>query len=167
MAELREARMGLATGKKVNKVKVRIARDEADWQVMLDAANFTFQGLKTPKVDIKLEEGEDPDSRILEKVYLMEKCMDFVDIIFVKFLNCASARSGTRRLRGCAGGWKAEPAPARERYGEAWTRVRRAGNGLSGRACPSFPIGNPRLPDSPRGGSTDGSHARVRLRVIA
>jgi hypothetical protein len=86
MAELREARMGLATGKKVNKVKVRIARDEADWQVMLDAANFTFQGLKTPKVDMKLEEGEDPDSRILEKIYLLEKCMDFVDIIFEKFL---------------------------------------------------------------------------------
>jgi hypothetical protein len=86
MAELREARMGLATGKKVNKVKVRIARDEADWQVTLDAANFTFQGLKTPKVDMKLEEGEDPDSRILEKIYLLEKCMDFVDIIFEKFL---------------------------------------------------------------------------------
>jgi hypothetical protein len=35
---------------------------------------------------MKLEEGEDPDSRILEKIYLMEKCMDFVDVIYLKFL---------------------------------------------------------------------------------
>lgn len=38
MAELREARMGLRTGKKVNKAKVRVERDEVSWQVLLDAA---------------------------------------------------------------------------------------------------------------------------------
>jgi len=87
MAELREARMGLATGKKVNKVKVRIEKDEAAWQVLLDAATFTLQGLKTPKVEMKLEEGEDPDARILEKIYLLEKCTGYVDTVFAKFLD--------------------------------------------------------------------------------
>lgn len=87
MAELREARMGLRTGKKVNKVKVRVEKDEVSWQVLLDAATFTLQGLKTPKVEMKLEEGEDPDSRILEKIYLLEKCTDFLDIVFARFLD--------------------------------------------------------------------------------
>ena len=86
MAELREARMGLRTGKKVNKAKVRVEKDEISWQVSLDAANFTLQGLETPKVEMKLEEGEDPDGRILEKIYLLEKCMDFLDVVFARFL---------------------------------------------------------------------------------
>lgn len=86
MAELREARLGLRTGKKVNKVKVRIERDEVAWQVLLEAAAFTLQGLKTPKVEMKLEEGEDPDARILEKIYLLEKCMEFVDTAFTRFV---------------------------------------------------------------------------------
>lgn len=86
MAELREARLGLRTGKKVNKVKVRIERDEVAWQVLLEAAAFTLQGLKTPKVEMKLEEGEDPDARILEKIYLLEKCMEFVDTVFTRFV---------------------------------------------------------------------------------
>jgi len=86
MAELREARMGLRNGKKVNKAKVRVEKDEVSWQVLLDASNFTLQGLKTPKVEMKLEEGEDPDSRILEKIYLLEKCTDYLDVVFARFL---------------------------------------------------------------------------------
>lgn len=102
MAELREARMGLATGKKVNKVKVRIEKDEAAWQVLLDAATFTLQGLKTPKVEMKLEEGEDPDARILEKIYLLEKCTGYVDTVFAKFLDLRFSpqwKEETTRLR--------------------------------------------------------------------
>lgn len=87
MAELREARMGLKTGKKVNKAKVRVEKDEVGWQVLLDAANFTLQGLKTPKVERNLEEGEDPDARILEKIYLLEKCTGFLDVAFSRFLS--------------------------------------------------------------------------------
>ena len=94
--------MGLATGKKVNKVKVRIEKDEAAWQVLLDASTFTLQGLKTPKVDTKLEEGEDPDARILEKVYLTEKCMAYVDTAYARFLELRFSphwKEETTRLR--------------------------------------------------------------------
>lgn len=86
MAELVEARLGLRTGKKVNKAQVRIEKDEASWQVFLDAATLTMQGLKTPKVDMKVEEGEDPDARILEKMYLLEKCLEYVDSVFAQFV---------------------------------------------------------------------------------
>lgn len=86
MAELREARLGLFTGKKVVKAKVRIERDEVSWQLLLDAASLSLQGLKTPKVDTALEEGEDPDARILEKIYLVEKCTAYLDTIFAQFV---------------------------------------------------------------------------------
>lgn len=86
MAELREARAGLRAGKKVHKAKVRIERDEVSWQVLLDAASFNLQGLKTPKVDLRLEEGEDPDARILEKIYLIEKCAGYIDTVFAYFM---------------------------------------------------------------------------------
>lgn len=102
MAELREARMGLRTGKKVNKAKLRIEKDEVSWQVLLDAATFTLQGLKTPKVDMRLEEGEDPDARILEKIYLLEKCMEYVDEIFARFVALRFGpdwEAETRRVR--------------------------------------------------------------------
>ena len=65
---------------------MRIEKDEASWQVFLDAATLTMQGLKTPKVDMKVEEGEDPDARILEKMYLLEKCLEYVDSVFAQFV---------------------------------------------------------------------------------
>jgi hypothetical protein len=102
MAELREARLGLRNGKKVYKAKVRIERDEISWQVLLDAANFTLQGLKTPKVEMKMEEGEDPDGRILEKIYLLEKCVDFLDVVYARFLDLRFSpqwKEETARLR--------------------------------------------------------------------
>lgn len=86
MAELREARAGLRTGKKVHKAKVRIERDEVAWQILLDAASFSLQGLKTPKVEMRLEEGDDPDARILEKIYLIEKCAGYLDTVFTHFI---------------------------------------------------------------------------------
>ena len=48
---------------------------------------ITLQGLKTPKVDMRLEEGEEPDARILEKIYLLEKCMGYVDAVFARFVS--------------------------------------------------------------------------------
>jgi len=102
MAELREARLGLKNGKKVNKAKVRVEKDEVGWQVLLDAATFTLQGLKTPKVEMKLEEGEDPDSRILEKIYLLEKCTDYLDTVYARFLDLRFSpqwQEETARLR--------------------------------------------------------------------
>jgi len=86
MAELREARLGLRTGKKVNKAKLRIERDEVSWQVLIDAATLSLSGLKTPKVETTLEEGEDPDARILEKTYLVEKCVGYLDTVYRQFV---------------------------------------------------------------------------------
>lgn len=86
MSELREARLGLATGKKVNKMLVRVERDTEVWQGTLKAQDFSFTSLRTPKVEAGNEDGDDPDAAFLEKVFLIERFLEFVDILFVDFV---------------------------------------------------------------------------------
>lgn len=87
MSELREARMGLATGKKVNRALVRIERDADNWMVTLKADDFVLGSLKTPKVEKADAEDDDPDAAFLEKIYLIETCLKFVDDAYASFLS--------------------------------------------------------------------------------
>ncbi len=84
-SELREARLGVATGKKVNKALLRLECDPDEWRVALKAEDFTVHGLKTPQVE-KAGEDDDPDAVFLEKIYLMERCMSFLDDVYGRFL---------------------------------------------------------------------------------
>ena len=86
LSELREARLGLQTGKKVDQAKIRMEQDENTWLVQVKGEDFSLTGVKTPKVDMKLEEGEDPDARFLEKMYLIEKSLEILDELFALFL---------------------------------------------------------------------------------
>jgi hypothetical protein len=91
MSELRDARLGLRTGKKVNQAIVRIEQDQNVWQIQLKAEDFAVGGLRTPKVSTEREEGDDPDAIFLEKVFLVETCLEYLDHLYVRFL---SARTG-------------------------------------------------------------------------
>lgn len=84
--ELNEARAGLLTGKKVNKAQLLFSMDEDDWLVTVNAADFGISGLKTPKISTKDDEGDDPDAKFLEKIFLIERCVKMLDIIFTHFL---------------------------------------------------------------------------------
>lgn len=84
--ELAEAKTGLRTGKKVNKAQLRLEIDQDAWQVTLKADDFGISGLMTPKVDLRDQEDEDPDSKFLEKIYLLEKCVELLDSVFAEFL---------------------------------------------------------------------------------
>ena len=85
-AEMREARLGLTTGKKVNQARVRLEQDANEWQFQLKAEDFSFGSLKTPKVAMKAEEGDDPDGPFYEKMYLIEKALEFLDGLYLQFL---------------------------------------------------------------------------------
>lgn len=85
-SELREARLGLRNGKKVNKALLKFEQDPEEWTMMLKAEDFGVGPLKTPKVETKREEGDDPDAAFLEKFYLIEKCAAFLDCVFEEFL---------------------------------------------------------------------------------
>ena len=87
LSELREARLGLATGKKVSRALARIQRDADTWQVSLKAEDFSANSLKTPKIDTHShEDGDDPDAVFLEKVYLIEECFALLDSLYAHFL---------------------------------------------------------------------------------
>jgi hypothetical protein len=86
MSELREAKLGLATGKKVNRALVRIERDVEAWQTTLKSDDFTFSGFKTPAIESGKEDGDDPDAIFLEKIYLIERALGFIDEVYRQFL---------------------------------------------------------------------------------
>ncbi len=98
MSELREAKLGLKIGKKVNQARIRMEQDENAWQMQLRAEDFTLTSFKTPKVEMKLEEGEDPDARWLEKMYLIEKSLTVLDELFAHFLNIRFSADWPREL---------------------------------------------------------------------
>lgn len=86
MSELKEAKAGLTLGKKVCKAQIRMEVDADVWQTTLKAEDFSLTSFKTPKVEFKQEEGDDPDAAFLEKMYLLERGLGFLDGVFFEFL---------------------------------------------------------------------------------
>jgi len=82
---LREARLGLLTGKQVVRCLVRLEKDGMDWQVTLKAEDFSINSLRTPKVT-RDDGDEDPDAIFLEKMYLLDLGLDMLDEMFRQFL---------------------------------------------------------------------------------
>ena len=82
---LREARLGLLTGKQVVRCLVRLEKDGMDWQVSLKAEDFSINSLRTPKVT-RDDGDEDPEGLFLEKMYLIDLGLDMLDEMFRQFL---------------------------------------------------------------------------------
>ncbi len=85
LSPLREARLGLITGKKVTRAVVRFEQNDLDWQVSLRAEDLSCNSLRTPKIE-KESEDDDPDAFLLEKIYLMELCLGLLDALYAQFL---------------------------------------------------------------------------------
>jgi hypothetical protein len=86
LSEMREAKLGLAMGKKVTKATLRIDQDPDAWQLTLNSQDFGLTGVKTPKVETKAREGDDPDAAFLEKMYLIDKVLGLLDSAYAEFL---------------------------------------------------------------------------------
>ena len=85
LSPLREARFGLATGKKVTRATLRFEQDGLRWQLSLRAEDFAVSGLRGPKTDQGDADG-DPDAPLLERMYLMERCLALLDCLYASFL---------------------------------------------------------------------------------
>ncbi len=99
-SELREARMGLTMGKKVTRALLRFERGPEEWQLTLKASDFSLGSLKTPKIETSDRDGADPDALLLEKMYLVESCLELLDALYAAFL----------QVRLDAARWKEEVA---------------------------------------------------------
>jgi hypothetical protein len=91
-SELREARLGLTTGKKVSRALIRLERDEESWEFYLKAEDFGLGGFKTPRTDAAREKDADPDALFFEKEYLLEKGVGFLDALYLFFLRLRLSR---------------------------------------------------------------------------
>ncbi|WP_243310252.1 hypothetical protein [Fundidesulfovibrio agrisoli] len=98
-AEFTEAKLGLRNGKLVDKALLRLERDGATWTVLLGSDDFSLSGLKTPKIETRLEEGDDPDAPFLEKMMLLEQCLEFVDDLYRQFLEIRLSTGWNDELR--------------------------------------------------------------------
>ncbi len=84
--EMSEARLGLKRGKKVDRAMLAFDLDGQNWSVQLRCEDFSLSGLRTPKVETRREEGEDPDGAFLEKAFLVDKLLEFLDTVYAEFL---------------------------------------------------------------------------------
>lgn len=97
---LREARLGLCTGKKVTRALLRVEQNELAWQTTVKAEDFSMGTFKTPKVEH--DEDDDPDAIFLEKMYLMEQCLNLFDLTFRAFLSVRLSAKWTEEARDMA-----------------------------------------------------------------
>lgn len=89
MTELREARAGLALGKKPEQARIRIERDNHEWNLTLKAKLFEFQNVRLPKTEAGADDRDDPaamEGRILDQIGLYELAVRTVDQLFRMFL---------------------------------------------------------------------------------
>ena len=71
-------------------------KSETDFSAKAD--DFTFNALRPPKTETRSEEGDDPDAKVLEKMYLIEKCAGFFDALYTQFLNTRLSQGWTGEL---------------------------------------------------------------------
>ena len=100
LSQLREVRYGLKTGKKVTRALVRFEKEELAWQVTLKAEDFSLGGFRTPKVDH--DQDDDPDAIFLEKIYLIEACLQLLDASYAQFLTIRLSEAWTKEAREMA-----------------------------------------------------------------
>ena len=85
LSTLREAKLGLLTGKKVVQALVRIEKDDMAWQAVIKAESFSCNSLRTPRVERDADD-DDPDAVFLEKAYLVSLYFDCLDSLYLKFI---------------------------------------------------------------------------------
>ena len=87
--ELREARTGLLTGKKLEQARLMLVRDDHEYHLSLKGSVFEFRSVKLPKTMAGSEEGDSPEAvegRLLDRIGLYETATRTVDELFRLFL---------------------------------------------------------------------------------
>lgn len=87
--ELREARTGLLTGKKLEQARIMLVEGEYEFHLTLKGSLFEFRSVKLPKTVAGTEEGDDPEAvegRLLDRAGLYETAIRIVDELFRLFL---------------------------------------------------------------------------------
>jgi hypothetical protein len=84
-AGFEEGMLALAKGAMVTELNLLYKMDNKKWQFTLKGESLSLSNLKTPEASI-IETGEDVEGVILEKIYLYEQVVRFLDSLFNSFI---------------------------------------------------------------------------------
>ncbi len=81
--ELKEARTGLRTGKKLEQARLQIIKDEREYNLTLGATFFEFRNVRLPKTEGADASADNSDAEvegaILERIFLFEELVRIVN----------------------------------------------------------------------------------------
>jgi recombination associated protein RdgC len=102
MTELKEARAGLALGKRPEQARLKIGSEEREYSFTLSAATLEFRSMKLPATagadDGGSHEREGLEGQILERVALLEEGIELVNELFRLFLTIRAADTWPKEL---------------------------------------------------------------------
>lgn len=84
-AGLEEGMMALGKGAMVTELNLIYLSGDHEWRFSIKGESLNFSGVKAPPTEA-LENKEDAEGAILEKVYLYERVFTFVDAVYGRFL---------------------------------------------------------------------------------
>jgi len=84
-AGLEEGVLALKKGALVTEIHLRVTEEENEWQLTLKGENLNISNLKLPESG-QIETKDDVEGAVLEKFFLYEKIMVWVDAIYCYFV---------------------------------------------------------------------------------
>ena len=82
--EMAEGKLAMAKGKMINSFSLVVSIDDNEWILDISAPSFAVK-MKTPAVSAESDE-DDPDSMLLEKMYLIDQGMQCLDALYSRFV---------------------------------------------------------------------------------
>jgi hypothetical protein len=84
-AGLEEAQVALSKGAAVTDINLVYKSGDLQWHFSLKGESLNFSGFKLPETG-SIEQTDDMEGVILEKIYLYEKPFEFIDHLYCRFL---------------------------------------------------------------------------------
>jgi hypothetical protein len=85
-ADLKEGKEALRQGKKITAARLKVTFDKTEWEFTFKADRFHFQSMKLPAPYEDDGEEIDREGQILERIYLIEKAVGVMDLLFQTFI---------------------------------------------------------------------------------
>ncbi len=100
--ELKEARTGLRTGKKLEQARIQIVKGDYEFNVTLGATLFEYRNVRPPKTGASVSENaksdEEIEGLILERIFLFEELTRIVNDLFRVYLKSRLSENWQREL---------------------------------------------------------------------
>lgn len=84
-AGLEEGVLALKKGALVTEIHLRVTEEEHEWQLTLKGESLNISNLRLPETG-QIETKDDMEGAVLEKIFLYEKIMTWLDAVYVFFI---------------------------------------------------------------------------------